>query len=114
MRSPTSGLLRGTAGLEYIGNLPILLDDQQRKRPPGRNGVHHRLFQKQFQNGEFHKTFMRITRLRASPRHGGSEVFRVVSKFTNFVTLIRRGGRPFGGGGVHHKQDTREPASHDI
>jgi hypothetical protein len=49
---------------------------------------------------------MRVTRLRASPRHGGSgSLFR-------FLVIEPPWGRPFrGGGGVHHKQNTREPAS---
>jgi hypothetical protein len=35
------------------------------------------------------------TRLRASPRHGGTNSFFIL------VSPIRRGGRPFGGGGIH-------------
>src|SRR4030043_100977 len=41
------------------------------------------------------KNFYEVSRLRASPRHGGAMRFR------DFVTDPPR-GRPSGGGGVHH------------
>ncbi len=43
---------------------------------------------------------MIITRLRASPRHGGAGSFLVI--FQSFITPR---GRPFGGGGVHPKKE---------
>ena len=39
------------------------------------------------------------TRLRASPRHGGEIVF------LNFSVTNPPLGRPFGGGGSHHKRE---------
>jgi hypothetical protein len=44
-----------------------------------------------------------VTRLRASPRHGGATLF-FFNHFFVFLTVIEPPrGRPFGGGGVHPK-----------
>jgi len=43
---------------------------------------------------------MKVTRLRASPMHGGSGRF-----ISDFLVIDPPRGRPSGGGGVHHKTE---------